>query len=331
MDLRKKGFQFPDKIRFNEETLSETYGELVAEPFERGYGITIGNALRRVLLSSIEGAAITAVRIKGALHELSYLTGVKEDVLDIILNLKELRFKIYGDGRKTAAIKAMGPKEIRAGDLHLDSGMEILNPDRLIATLEKNASFEAELYIKKGKGYAPTELNKEDDLPVDMFAVDSIFSPIKKVIFQVEKARIGRATDYDRLVIKIWTDGSITPQKAISQAASILIDYMDLFIFEYVNGDSELEQMESSAPSSAWSNAALSENLVKSVDELELSVRASNCLKNAQIKTIGELVQKTDHEMLKTKNFGRKSLNEIKDVLHSMGLRLGMRLDLEAM
>ncbi len=331
MDLRKKGFQFPDKIRFNEETLSETYGELVAEPFERGYGITIGNALRRVLLSSIEGAAITAVRIKGALHEFSHLTGVKEDVLDIILNLKELRFKIYGDGRKTAAIKAMGPKEIRAADLHLDSGMEILNPDRLIATLEKNASFEAELYVKKGKGYAPTELNKEDDLPVDMFAVDSIFSPIKKVIFQVEKARIGRATDYDRLVIKIWTDGSITPQKAISQAASILIDYMDLFIFEYVNGDSELEHMESSAPSSAWSNAALSENLTKSVDELELSVRASNCLKNAQIKTIAELVQKTDHEMLKTKNFGRKSLNEIKDVLHSMGLRLGMRLDLEAM
>jgi len=331
MDLRKKGFQFPDKIRFNEETLSETYGELVAEPFERGYGITIGNALRRVLLSSIEGAAITAVRIKGALHEFSHLTGVKEDVLDIILNLKELRFKIYGDGRKTAAIKAVGPKEIRAGDLHLDSGMEILNPDRLIATIEKNASFEAELYIKKGKGYAPTELNKEDDLPVDMFAVDSIFSPIKKVIFQVEKARIGRATDYDRLVIRIWTDGSITPQKAISQAASILIDYMDLFIFEYVNGDSELEHMESSAPSSAWSNAALSENLMKSVDELELSVRASNCLKNAQIKTIAELVQKTDHEMLKTKNFGRKSLNEIKDVLHSMGLRLGMRLDLEAM
>ncbi len=331
MDLRKKGFQFPDKIRFDEETLSETYGELVAEPFERGYGTTMGNALRRVLLSSIEGAAITAVRIKGALHELTHLTGVKEDVLDIILNLKELRFKIYGDGRKIAAIKAMGPKEIRAGDLHLDSGMEILNPDRLIATLEKNASFDADLYIKKGKGYAPAELNKEDDLPVDMFAVDSVFSPIKKVNFQVEKARIGRATDYDRLVIKIWTDGSITPQKAISQAASIVIDYMDLFIFEYVNGDSELEYMESSASSSTWSNAAVSENLMKSVDELELSVRASNCLKNAQIKTIAELVQKTDHEMLKTKNFGRKSLNEIKDVLHSMGLRLGMRLDLEAM
>jgi DNA-directed RNA polymerase subunit alpha len=331
MDLRKKGFQFPDKVSFDEETLSATYGELTAEPFERGFGTTMGNALRRVLLSSIEGAAVTAIRIKGALHELSHIPGIKEDVLDIILNLKELRFKMYGDGRKAAVIKMTGPKEIRAGDLQVDAGIEILNPYKLIATLDKGASLDAEMYIKKGKGYAPAELNKEEGLPIDMFAVDSVFSPIIKVNFQVEKARVGRATDYDRLVMKIWTDGSISPKRAISQAASIVIDYMDLFIFEFVDEGNEAEHLEGSGSSSPWGNPALNDNLMKSVDELELSVRASNCLKNAQIKTIAELVRKTDHEMLRTKNFGRKSLNEIKEVLQSMGLHLGMRLDSDLM
>jgi DNA-directed RNA polymerase subunit alpha len=331
MDLRKKGFQFPDKVSFDEETLSGTYGELTAEPFERGFGTTMGNALRRVLLSSIEGAAITAVRIKGALHEFSHIPGIKEDVLDIILNLKELRFKMYGDGRKAAVIKMVGPKEIRAGDLQVDPGVEVLNPYKLIATLDKGASLDVEMYIKKGKGYAPAEMNKEEGLPVDMFAVDSVFSPIIKVNFQVEKARVGRATDYDRLVMKIWTDGSISPKRAISQAASIVIDYMDLFIFEFVDEGNEAEHLEGSGSSSAWGNPALNDNLMKSVDELELSVRASNCLKNAQIKTIAELVRKTDHEMLRTKNFGRKSLNEIKEVLQSMGLHLGMRLDTDLM
>ncbi|GAB4408644.1 MAG: DNA-directed RNA polymerase subunit alpha [Thermodesulfovibrionales bacterium] len=325
MDLRKKGFQLPDKIRFDEETLTDTYGKLIAEPLERGYGTTIGNALRRVLLSSLEGAAVTAVKIRGALHEFSHITGIKEDVIDIILNIKKLRFKMYVNGRRTATIKMTGPGEVKGGDIHLDPGIEVLNPDQVIATMDKGASFEAEMFIRKGKGYVPAELNKEDGLPVDMLAIDSVFSPIIKVNFHVEKARVGRATDYDRLVMEIWTDGSVTPQRAITQAASIIIDYMDLFIIEEVEETREFE--EGAAIAAASGNPSFNENLLKTVDELELTVRAANCLKSAQIKTISDLVQKTEYEMLKTKNFGRKSLNEIKEILHSMGLHLGMRLD----
>jgi len=328
MDLRKKGFQLPDKIRFDEETLTDTYGKLIAEPFERGYGPTLGNSLRRVLISSLEGAAVTAVKIRGALHEFSHITGVKQDVMDIILNIKKLRFKMYTDSKKIATIKVSGPKEVKGGDLHVDSGIEVLNPEQVIATLDKGASFDAEMYIRKGKGYVSSELNKEEDLPVDMLAIDSVFSPVKKVNFSVEKARVGRATDYDRLVMEIWTDGSIGPQHAVSQAASIIIDYMDLFISEEEGADAEFE--ESAAMASASGSASFNENLLKNVDELELSVRASNCLKNANIKTISELVQKSEYEMLKTKNFGRKSLNEIKEILHSMGLHLGMRIDTDA-
>lgn len=327
MDLKKKGFQLPDKIRFDEETLTDSYGQLIAEPFERGYGTTIGNSLRRVLLSSLEGAAVTAVKIKNALHEFSHITGIKEDVMDIILNIKELRFKMHGTGRRIASVKATGPKIIKASDLHIDSGIEILNPDHILATLDKGAVLEAEMYIRKGKGYELAELNKEEGLPVDMIAIDSVFSPIRKVNFHVEKARVGRATDYDRLVMEIWTDGSITPERAVSQAASINIDYMDLFIFDEEEEGRDALSDELPALSFASGNPGFNEHLSKSVDELELSVRASNCLKNAQIKTIAELVQKTEHEMLKTKNFGRKSLNEIKEMLHTMGLHLGMRLN----
>lgn len=327
MDLKKKGFQLPDKIRFDEETLTDSYGKLIAEPFERGYGTTIGNSLRRVLLSSLEGAAVTAVKIKNALHEFSHITGIKEDVMDIILNIKELRVKMHATGKRTASVKATGPKVIRASDLHIDSGIEILNPDHVIATLDKGAVFEAEMHIRKGKGYELAELNKEEGLPVDMIAIDSVFSPIKKVNFHVEKARVGRATDFDRLVMEIWTDGSITPERAVSQAASINIDYMDLFIFDAEEEGRDALSDELPALSFASGNPGFNEHLSKSVDELELSVRASNCLKNAQIKTIAELVQKTEHEMLKTKNFGRKSLNEIKEMLHTMGLHLGMRLN----
>lgn len=329
MDLRKKGFQLPDKIRFDEETLTDTYGKLIAEPFERGFGNTMGNSLRRVLLSSLDGAAVTALKIRGALHEFSHITGIKEDVMDIILNIKKLKFKMYADSKRIATIKTTGPREVKGSDLQLDSGIDVLNPEQVIATLDKGASFEAEMYIKKGKGYVPAELNKEGDLPVDMLAIDSVFSPIKKVNFFIEKARVGRATDYDKLVMEIWTDGSITPPKAVSQAASIIMDYMDLFIFDEEEEGREFEEASAMATSSG--DPSLNENLSKNVDELELSVRASNCLKNANIKTISELVQKTEYEMLKTKNFGRKSLNEIKEILHSMGLHLGMRIDADSL
>lgn len=329
MDLRKKGFQLPDKIRFDEETLTDTYGKLIAEPFERGFGTTMGNSLRRVLLSSLEGAAVTAIKLRGALHEFSHINGVKEDVMDIILNIKKLRFKMYAEDRRMAAIKVSGPRSVKGSDLHVDSGVEVLNSEQVLATLDKGATFEAEMYIRKGKGYVSAEANKEADLPVDMLAVDSVFSPIRKVNFFVEKARVGRATDYDRLVMEIWTDGSISPEKAVSQAASIIMDCMDLFISEEEGEPGGFE--ESAAVASSVGNPSFNENLLKNVEELELSVRASNCLKNANIKTIAELVQKSEYEMLKTKNFGRKSLNEIKEILHSMGLHLGMRLDVDAL
>lgn len=331
MDLKRRGFQLPDKIRFDEETLSDTYGKLIAEPLERGYGTTIGNALRRVLLSSIEGASVTAIKVQGALHEFAKIDGIKEDMIDIILNIKKLRFRLYTDGEKVATIKVKGPKVVTGADIEGDASFEILNTDQTIATLEKNAIFEAEMYVKKGKGYKPSELNKENGLPVGAIAVDSVFSPIKKVNFTVEKARVGRATDYDRLVMEIWTDGSITPEKALSQAASILIEHFDLFLLEEEKQEENSSSVESTEVESPDENPVFNTNLLKSVDELELSVRANNCLKNANIRTIADLVQKTEHEMLKTKNFGRKSLNEIKDILHSMGLRLGMRIDINAL
>ena len=332
MDLKKRGFQLPERIRFDEETLTNMYGKLIAEPLERGFGTTIGNALRRVLLSSIEGAAITAVKIYGALHEFSTIKGIKEDIIDIILNLKKLRFKLYSDGKKIATIKVKGPKNVTGDDIKGDASFEVLNPEQIIATLDKDALFETEMHIKKGKGYMPAELNKEEGLSVDMIAVDSVFTPIKKVNFIVEKARVGRATDYDRLVMEIWTDGSITPVKAVSQAASIIIEHMDLFILEEETEQEEVISVEKGGEvHSIIEDPVFNSNLLKSVEELELSVRSYNCLKNANIKTIADLVQKTEHEMLKTKNFGRKSLNEIKDILHSMGLRLGMRVDINAL
>ncbi len=325
MDLVKKGFQLPQKIIFEEETLTDFYGKLVAEPLERGYGTTIGNSLRRVLLSSIEGAAVTGIRMPGVLHEFSAIKSVKEDVVDIVLNVKKLRFKVYSEGTSTVSIKVKGPKVVTAADIETDANVEVLNDDCYIATVDNNATFEMELYVRKGKGYVPAELNKEEDLPVDVIAVDSIYSPVKKVNFWVEKARVGRSTDYDRLVMELWTDSGITPEKAVSDAASILMDHLDLFIFlEEENITEESPRAASVVDLTTISN----ENLLKSIDELELSVRSYNCLKNANIKTISDLVQRTEHEMLKTKNFGRKSLNEIKNILNSMGLSFGMRIDM---
>jgi len=332
MDLKKIGFHLPESIEFDEETLTDTYGKLIAEPLERGYGTTLGNALRRVLLSSIEGAAITAVKIPGAAHEFSTLKGVKEDVVDIILNIKKLRFKLYSNGTKVATIKASGPKSVTGHDVQDDAAFEVLNPDQPIAVLDKNTPFEAELYLKKGVGYVPAEFNKEEDLPLNMIAVDSVFTPVRKVNFTVEKARVGRATDFDKLVMEIFTDGSITPRKAVSQAASIIIEHLSLFITGADEKEDEMLPVEQGGSIHAHDeNPVFNANLLKSVEELELSVRSYNCLKNANIKTIADLVQRTEQEMLRTKNFGRKSLNEIKEILHGMGLRLGMRVDLDTL
>ncbi len=328
MNLKKKGFQLPDKIRFDEETLSSTYGKLIVEPLERGFGTTMGNSLRRVLLSSLEGAAITAVKIAGALHEFSTITGVKEDVISIILNLKKLRFKFHGEGNKIATFNVKGPGHVTGADLQVDSTIEVLNPETPIAILDKGGHFDAEVYIRKGKGYISSELNKED-LPVGMIAVDAAFTPLRKVNFWVEKTRVGRETDYDRLIMEIWTDGSISPEKAVSQAASIVIEHMDLFIFEEEDEDVLVSDEAGVGHSDSAEFSSSNDNLLKNVDELELSVRSFNCLKNANIKTIIELVQKTEPEMLKTKNFGRKSLNEIKEILGRMGLHLGMKIDVD--
>ena len=327
MNLRKKGFQLPEKIRFDEETMTNDYGKLVVEPLERGFGTTMGNALRRILLSSLEGAAITAVKINGALHEFSTINGVKEDVINIILNLKSLRFRCHGVGNNIGTFNVKGPGHVKGSDLQVDSSVEMLNPDQVIATLDKGGHFDAEVYIRNGKGYLSTEKNKES-LPISMMAVDAVFTPMKKVNFWVEKARVGKETDYDKLIMELWTDGSITPEKAISQAATILIEHFDLLVFEEDEYES-ISPEDAAIKHSDVNYSSTNDNLFKNVDELELSVRSYNCLKNANIKTIIELVQKTEPEMLKTKNFGRKSLNEIKDILGRMGLHLGMKIDLD--
>lgn len=326
MDLTKKGFQLPKKINFVEDSLTDFYGKLVAEPLERGFGATVGNALRRVLLSSIEGAAVTALRIPGVLHQFAPIKGVKEDVIDIMLNVKKLRFKVHGDDKRTVLIKVKGPRVVTGADIQCDASVEVLNDDVHIATVDNAAVFEMEMQVRKGKGYVSEEANKEEGAPIDLIAVDAVFSPIRKINFWVEKARVGRATDYDRLIMEIWTDGSVTPEYAVSDAASILIDHLDLFIF--VEQDADAKGPGAGVPV-VLGTASLNENLSKSIEELELSVRAFNCLRNANIKTIADLVQKTEHEMLRTKNFGRKSLNEIKDILTAMGLRFGMRIDAE--
>ncbi len=332
MDLKKKGLQLPEKIRFDEETLTDIYGKLIAEPLERGYGVTLGNSLRRVLLSSLEGAAVVAAKIRGAVHEFAPLEGVKEDVMNIILNMKKLRFVMHGNGTKSATISVKGARAVTGSDIKPDGDIDILTPDQIIATLDKGASFDAEIFVRKGKGYVPAELNKDENFSVDTIPVDSVFSPVKKVNFWVEKARVGRSTDYDRLVLELWTDGSIDPEQAVTQSAAIIMEHLKFFML------TKEEERDDGEPKSVLSpsigvegdlDPVMNENLTKGVDELELSVRAQNCLKNANIKTIAELVQKTEHDMLKTKNFGRKSLSEIKDLLTSMGLRFGMRIGME--
>ncbi len=311
----------PKTIEFDEKETTPTYGRFIAEPFERGYGITIGNALRRILLSSLPGYAINAVRIKGVLHEFSTLSGVKEDITDIILNIKEVRLRLHEGDEITASLKAKGEAVVTARDITAGPSLEILTPDQHIATLDKGADLDMELVVKEGRGYVPAERTQEDE-PVGTIRIDSIYSPIKKVNFVVTNARVGQRTDYDRLALEIWTDGSILPRDALTYAARILRDQMTIFA-----GAEEEIEVPTAGERPEPRPEPLNENLFRPVEGLPISVRAFNGLQNADIKYVGELVQRTEQDMLKIKNFGRKSLNEIKEILTDMGLSLGMRLE----
>ncbi len=310
----------PKRLQIESDTLTDTYGKFYAEPFERGFGTTLGNSLRRILLSSLQGAAITSVRIKGVLHEFSTVPGVTEDVTDIILNLKGVLLKLHGYESRNIRIVKKGAGVITAGDIITDSQVEILNPDHHIATCSKEADVEMDMVVSLGKGYVPAERNRDEKAPVGTIPIDSIFSPMKKVNFTVTNARVGQITDYDKLTLEVVTDGSVRPDDAVAYAAKILKEQLQIFI----NFDENLEPV---AQEVAEEGRKINENLYRSVDELELSVRSANCLKNANIHLIGDLVQRSEAEMLKTQNFGRKSLNEIKDILAEMDLTLGMKLD----
>jgi DNA-directed RNA polymerase subunit alpha len=327
MEINEKNWKAlikPRRLEIEEETLTEHYGKFVAEPLERGFGITLGNSLRRILLSSIQGAAITAVKIDGSLHEFSVLPGVKEDVTDLILNLKEVVFRLHNPGPKTVRIEATGEKEVTAADIITDADVDVINTEQHIGILDKGATLKMEMTVKMGKGYVSAERNKEEDMPIGTIPIDAIFTPIKKVNYTVTNARVGQITDYDKLTLEVWTNGSIKPDDAVALAAKILKDQLNIFInFEEL--PEELPSVDDEEKKKR-DLEALREKLTKGVDELELSVRSANCLKNANIKDIKELVQKTEQEILQTKNFGRKSLNEIKEVLEEMGLHLGMNI-----
>jgi DNA-directed RNA polymerase subunit alpha len=317
-----KGFQKPKRLEVDRQTLTATFGRFSAQPFERGFGTTIGNAMRRILLSSIEGAGITAVKIEGVLHEFSSVPGVVEDTTDIILNLKQIPFRIHSDHSEVLTLVAEGPKAVKSGDVEAGSNVEILDRDIPIATLSEEGKISMEMRLKRGRGYVPADQNFDDDLGIGYIPVDSAHSPVRKVNYIVEDARLGQQTDYDKLTLEVWTNGAVTPQDAVALAAKLLKDHMAIFInFE----ESAEEDMEFPVTE----DERLLETLNRSVEELELSVRSYNCLKNANIKSIGDLVTKSEVEMLKTKNFGRKSLNEIKDILTEMGLALGMNIDLK--
>jgi len=315
-----KGFQKPKRLVANTETLTDRYGMFTAQPFERGFGSTIGTGLRRVLLSSIEGAAITGVRIEGVAHEFSPIPGVVEDATDIILNLKQVPFKMMSEGMRTVRLKADGAGEVLSGQIETDSEIEVLDRNMHIATIGEGGKLSIEMRIKSGRGYVGADRNNDEDLPIGYIPIDSVHSPVRKVNYSVEAARLGQMTDYDKLTIEVWTNGAISPADAIGQASKLLKDHMAIFInFE------ELPETTEEPAERAMSQ--MNEVLNRSVEELELSVRSYNCLKNANIQSIGDLVQKTEAEMLRTKNFGRKSLNEIKEILGSLGLSFGMKFD----
>ena len=316
-----KGFQRPKRLEFERETLTDRFGRFYAQPFERGFGTTVGNALRRVLLSSIEGAAVTAVKIDGVLHEFSPIPGVTEDATDIILNLKQVPLKMHVDATKTLYLRIARPGVVKASDIETDGDVEILEPDAHIATVSDGGKLHMEMRVKRGRGYVSADKNFDEDLGIGWIPIDSVHSPVKKVNYLVEAARLGQTTDYDKLTVDVWTNGSVTPRDAVSLSAKLIRDHLNIFINLEDVGDLQADALADTP------RAALNENLDKSVEELELSVRSYNCLKNANIRTIRELVQKSEGEMLKTKDFGRKSLNEIKEILSGMGLSLGMRLD----
>jgi DNA-directed RNA polymerase subunit alpha len=310
----------PRKLEVDQDTLRPTYGKFVAEPLERGFGTTLGNSLRRVLLSSLQGAAITSLKIDGVDHEFSTIPEVVEDVTDIVLNLKEVLLRMHTNDQKTLRIEVEGPKEVKAGDIIADDQVEILNPGHHLCTVSEGGKLRMEMTCRRGRGYVPAAANKVAGAPIGTIPVDSLFSPVRKVNYQVTNARVGQVTDYDRLSLEVWTDGSVSPQDAVAYAAKIIKEQLTVFI--------NFDETEEPAPvETPKEEAKLNENLFRSVDELELSVRSANCLQQANIRTIGDLVQRTEAEMLKTKNFGRKSLKEIKEILAEMGLSLGMKLE----
>ena len=311
----------PQRLEVDEKSVLPNYAKMECEPLERGFGTTLGNSLRRVLLSSLRGAAIVSAQFDNTVHEFDTIPGVKEDVTDVVLNLKEVRFRLHGDAEEARAlIEVQGPKMVTAADIQAGPDVEILNPDHPICAVGDDGALRLELVVRMGRGYVPAERNKDESAPVGTIPIDAIFSPIRKVNVKVTNARVGQRTDYDRLEMEIWTDGSIRPEDALAFSARILQDQVGVFInFE--------EPRETSVATEEQQSVELNENLFRSVDELELSVRSANCLQNADLRYIGELVQRSEAEMLKTKNFGRKSLNEIKELLAEMGLSLGMRLE----
>ncbi len=309
----------PREVKIDPRSKTQTYAKFVCEPLERGYGITVGNALRRILLSSIMGAAVTRVKIDGALHEFTSLPEVKEDVIDIVLNLKELGVKLHGFEQKVVTIDVVGPKTVTGADVISDGSVEVLNPDHKIATVSEGGRLRMELTVAPGRGYVPAEENKDPEDPIGVIPIDAIFNPIKKVNFAITNARVGQRTDFNKLVLEVWTDGSVAPEDAVAYAAKILKEQIGIFI----NFDESSEPEETHHEETPQFN----EHLLKPVDELELSVRSFNCLQNAGIKFIGDLVQKTEPELLKTKNFGRKSLKEIRELLAEHGLHLDMKLE----
>jgi DNA-directed RNA polymerase subunit alpha len=315
-----KGFQKPKRLEVEKETLTGTFGRFHAQPFERGFGTTIGNAMRRILLSAIEGAAVTAIKIDGVLHEFSSIPGVVEDTTDIILNLKQIPFRLHSDRSETLTVEGKGPKTITAKDVQLTANVEILDDSLAIATLSEEGTLNVEMRLKRDRGYVAADRNFDEDLGIGYIPLDSVHSPVRKVNYLVEAARLGQTTDYEKLTLEVWTNGAVSPQDAVAMAAKLLKDHTAIFInFE------EAPEEEIDFPTTE--DERLLDQMSRSVDELELSVRSYNCLKNANIRTIGDLVARTEAEMLKTKNFGRKSLNEIKDILSEMGLSLGMDFD----